>query len=85
MNIHLYLISQSLQKDTYVILKVDQAGWHSKSYKLFVPKNITLLDLPPYSPELNPIENLWLWIKENYFSNNFIGKKEYLVNLGCEL
>jgi len=47
---------------------MDGAGWH-KSKDLQVPSNITILYLPPYSPELNPVERLWQHIKDNILSN----------------
>jgi len=47
--------------DIHVVMLWDQAGFHT-SKKLKVPKNITILPLPPYSPELNPAENLWHYL-----------------------
>lgn len=47
---------------------LDGAGWHS-SHALKVPKNIKLLPLPPYAPELNPVEHLWDELREKYFHN----------------
>jgi transposase len=41
---------------------MDQAGWH-KSISLIIPKNIKIIFLPPYSPELNPVERFWKHIK----------------------
>lgn len=50
------------------MLVLDQAGWHvAKALK--VPGNITLLHLPPYSPELNPVERVWAYLKSRYLSN----------------
>ena len=46
---------------------LDQAGWHGAK-ALRVPHNISLLPLPPYSPELNPIENLWQFLKQNFLN-----------------
>ncbi len=84
MNVHIELISQAVDENKHILLIVDQAGWHSKSSQLKVPQNITLLDLPPYSPELNPVERLWLWIKENYLSNVVINREHNLVDIGCQ-
>lgn len=47
---------------------VDGAGWH-KSNALKIPQNMKLLLLPPYSPELNPVENIWEELREKYFHN----------------
>ena len=68
MNEHLRFISEQAGPDKHVVLVLDQAGWHvAKSLK--VPENISLLPLPPYSPELNPIERLWAYLKSHYLSN----------------
>jgi len=48
----------------------DRAGFHT-SGKLKVPVNVTIVELPPYSPELNPAENLWHYFKSHYWSNRF--------------
>jgi transposase len=58
MNQHLREISREVDPGTHAVLILDQAGWHSTP-KLTVPDNITLLFLPPKSPELNPVENIW--------------------------
>lgn len=86
MNIHLSLVSQALDDKSHAIMIMDQAPWHSNAKKeLIVPDNITILDLPPYSPELNPVERLWLWLKENHLSNRIIRKGEDLIDLGCQI
>jgi hypothetical protein len=56
MNLHLAEISQAVARDAHAILLVDQAGWHT-SEKLQMPDNISIVLLPPKSPELNPTEN----------------------------
>jgi len=68
MNHHLKFISDELDDNVHVVLVLDQAGWHIAK-DLQVPSNITLLYLPPYSPELNPIERLWAYMKSHYLSN----------------
>jgi transposase len=52
----------------HVVLVWDQAGFHTAG-KLKVPDNVTLVPLPPYSPELNPVENLWHYFRSHYWSN----------------
>ena len=49
-----------------ILMFMGQAGWH-KAKRLVIPNNIKLLNLPPYSPELNPAEHLWGEIRENGF------------------
>ena len=59
---HLKLISAEVAPGAHAILLLDQAGWHTSS-KLAVPDNITLVPIPPRSPELNPVENLWQFMR----------------------
>lgn len=51
-----------------IAMVMDGAGWH-KSKELRVPENIRIIKLPPYSPELNPVENIWEEIREKFFHN----------------
>ena len=51
-----------------VQILLDRAGWHGAE-TLTVPANITLLPLPPRSPELNPVENIWQFMRQNWLSN----------------
>jgi transposase len=68
MNKHLEFISREAGADKHVVLVLDQAGWHvAKGLK--VPANITLLRLPPYSPELNPVERVWGYLRSHFLSN----------------
>ena len=57
----------TIGKCEHVALVLDGAGWHSGK-TLRVPSNITLVPLPPYSPELNPVERVWLYLKERFLS-----------------
>ena len=68
MNAHLEFISGQAGSDKHVVLVLDQAGWHVAK-ALRVPDNITLLHLTPYSPELNPVERIWAYLKSHYLSN----------------
>jgi transposase len=65
MNRHLMEISAEVASDAHAILVCDGAGWHQRGDKLVVPDNITMLSLPPYSPELNPMENVWDYLRQN--------------------
>ena len=68
MNKHLEFIGQEAGPKVHVVLVLDQAGWHlAKDLK--VPQNITLLPLPPYSPELNGAERIWDFLRSHYLSN----------------
>ena len=69
MNAFLYELSNHF-KHNRIILTLDGAGWH-KSKELILPENIRLLFLPPYSPELNPVENIWDYMREQKQFNNY--------------
>jgi transposase len=65
MNFHLAEISNAVVPGAHAALLVDQAGWHL-SNKLVVPLNITIVPLPPKCPELNPVENIWQYMRDNW-------------------
>jgi transposase len=67
-NIFLNLFSRTIPEGEHAVMVWDGAGFHT-SRSLIVPGNITLVQLPPYSPELNPIENLWHYLKSHFWSN----------------
>ena len=65
MNEHLEEISTHVAAGAHAVLVLDGAGWHQAGGKLSVPDNITLLSLPPYAPELNPMELVWEYRRAN--------------------
>lgn len=65
------------------VVILDQAGWHGATH-LIVPDNITLLPLPPRSPELNPVENVWQYIRDNWLSNRVFKSYDEIVSLCCD-
>lgn len=69
--------------DERIIMVVDGAGWHN-SDSLVVPQNMRLLKLPPYSPELNPVEHIWDDLREKSFHNRVFKSIEALENHLCE-
>ncbi len=82
MNLHLVEISRAVALGAHAVLVMDQAGWHT-STKLAVPDNITILALPPRSPELNPVENVWQFIRDNWLSNRVFQSYEDIVDHCC--
>ena len=62
---------------------LDQAGWHM-SARLIVPDNITLLPLSPRSPELNPVENVWQFMRDNWLSNRIFRSYDDIVDHCCD-
>jgi transposase len=69
MTAHLAEISRQVAPGAHAVLVCDGAGWHQLGEHLRVPDNITLLHLPPYSPELNPMENVWDYLRGNQLSH----------------
>lgn len=80
---HLDEISLQVAPGAHAVLLLDQAGWHTTD-RLAVPSNITLLPLPPRAPELNPVENIWQFLRENWLSNRVFTSYEQIVALSCE-
>jgi len=83
MEAFLQILSTEVGADDHLVLVLDQAGWHT-SPRLRVPANITLLFLPPYSPELNPIERLWAYMKSHYLSNRAYADYDALLEAGTD-
>jgi DDE superfamily endonuclease len=83
MQAHLAEISAAVDPGAHAVLILDQAGWHI-SGRLAVPDNITLLTLPPRSPELNPVENVWQFMRQNWLSNRVFDSYDDIVAHCCE-
>jgi transposase len=81
MNEFLRSLSKTISRKTHVVMFVDGAGWH-RSDDLIVPSNITLYPLPPYSPELNPIEQIWGYLKSNFLSGRVFKDMDEIFSYG---
>ena len=79
MNEHLAEISTQVSAGAHAVLVCDSAGWHQRGKRLRVPDNITLLPLPAYSPELNPMENIWDYLRGNKLSKRVWNSYEAIV------
>jgi transposase len=79
---HLQEISAHVANGAHAVLLADRAGWHM-SAKLEIPANITLLPLPPRSPELNPVESVWQFLRDNWLSNRVFGSYDDIVAHCC--
>ena len=82
MALHLAEISRTVAPGAHAVLLLDQAGWHT-STKLTVPANITIMPLPPKAPELNPVENLWQFIRDNWLSNRIFQSYDDILDHAC--
>ena len=65
--------------DEFILMVMDQAAWH-KAHDLVIPDNICLIWQPPYSPQCNPVENLWDEIREKWFPNLVFKSMEAVEN-----
>ena len=84
MNLHLAEISTQVAPGAHAVVTLDGAGWHQAGGRLVVPENISLLPLPPYSPELNPVENLWQFLRQNHLANRVFDTYTAIVDACCE-
>ena len=82
MNLMLEEVSLAVTPGAHAALLIDGAGWHVSS-DLVVPANLTLVPLPPYSPELNAIEKLWQFMRDNFLSHRLFADLNAILDAGC--
>jgi DDE superfamily endonuclease len=76
-------LARAVPAGAHAVLVLDRAGWHT-SRDLVVPDNLTLVHLPPYSPELNPVETVWLYLRERWLSHRVLaGGYGAVVDAAC--
>ncbi len=80
---HLEEISASVATYAHGVVIMDRAGWH-KSGALNIPENLSILFLPPYSPELNPTENIWQYLRQTHLANRVFENWEAIVDACCD-
>ena len=83
MQLHLVEVSSRVRRGAHAVLLLDRAGWHT-SRRLAVPKNIKLVFLPSRAPELNPVENIWQHLRQNWLSNSVFETYDAIVEAACE-
>ena len=83
MNLFLVAFAQQLEPGAHAVLILDQAGWHG-SPRLTVPDTITLLALPAYSPELNPVERVWLYLRKRFPSHRALADCDAVLDPACD-
>jgi transposase len=83
MSLHLAEIGRQVTAGAHAVVVLDGAGWHQTGGRLRVPGNISLLRLPPYSPELNPQENVWQYLRQNQLSNRVFANYDAIVAACC--
>ncbi len=82
-NVFLSMLAKEVGPREHIVLVMDRAGWH-KSRALKLPDCVTVRLLPPYSPELNPVENLWHHLRSHYLSNRAYDDYDHLIDAGTE-
>ena len=81
MSLFLAIVAERHQNE-FIIMVLDGAGWHIAE-DLVVPHNMKLVFLPPYSPELNPVEHLWDHLRERHFANRLFPSMTAVTNELC--
>ena len=83
MQMHLNEISRNVAARAHAVVLMDRAGWH-KTERLKVPKNLTIILLPSRSPEPNPVENIWQYLRQNWLSNRVFEDYDAILDAGCD-
>ena len=82
MNLYMKELAKEYPND-YIILAMDGARWHTSEI-LEIPKNIEIINIPPYTPEMNPIEQIWTEIRRTGFRNECFHTLDKVVDRLCE-
>jgi hypothetical protein len=83
MQLHLDEIARTVKPGAHAVLLLDRAGWHTSGV-LAVPKNITLILLPSRAPELNPVENIWQYLRQTWLSKRVFDTYEDILDAACD-
>ena len=82
MQLHLDEISRNVADGAHAVLLLDRAGWHTTG-KLDLPDNIAQIFLPSRAPELNPVENIWQHLRQNWLSNTVFENYDAIIDVAC--
>ena len=82
MNVYLKELSAQYPKD-HILLVADKAAWHTAN-SLEIPENIEIIPLPPCTPEMNPIEQIWAWLRRHGFRNEVFQTLDKVVDRLCD-
>ena len=83
MQLHINEIARHVAKRAHAVLLMDRAGWHTTA-NLIWPRNITPILLPSRAPELNPVENIWHYLRQNFLSNRVFDTYADIINAACD-
>jgi len=82
MNVFLQELSRNYPDD-YILMVADGAAWHTAK-GMRIPGNIEIFPLPPYTPEMNPIEQIWAWLRQHGFRNEVFQTLEDVIDRLCD-
>jgi transposase len=82
MQVHLDEVSRHVTPGAHALILLDKSGWHT-TCRLQLPANLTLLHLPPRSPELNPTENVWQYLRQTWLSNRVFDSYAQICEACC--
>lgn len=83
MNLFLAEFSKTLAPNDHAVLVLDGAGWHGSASQV-VPDDITLMPLPPYSPDCNSVERIWLYLRERFLSLQLWPDQDAIIQACCD-
>jgi transposase len=83
MQMHLGEISRAVASRAHAVVLMDRAGWH-KTDRLEIPNNLSIILLPSRSPELNPVETIWQYLRQNWLSNRVFETYDDILDAGCD-
>lgn len=83
MTLHLAEIAKAVTPHAHAVVLIDGAGWHWEGGTLRVPDNLSLLRLPPYSPELNAQENIWQFLRHNFLAGRVFDTYDAILDACC--
>jgi len=82
MNLHLAEIARTVAPGAHAVMLMDQARWHMTA-ALIIPENISIIPLPAKCPELNPVENIWQFMRYDWLSNRIFENHDEIVDHCC--
>ena len=82
MQVNIDMIAAAVTSGKHPVLVVDRAAWHVTA-KLRMPKNLSILPLPPYSPELNPVEQIWQQLQRSDWANRCFKNYDDILDVCC--
>jgi hypothetical protein len=83
MNLLLQEIASQVPPRCHAVVLIDNAGWHVTD-QIVVPANLTLVPLPPYSPELKAIERVWQYLRDRYLSGCLFTDNAAIIAACCD-